>query len=115
MIHKELGRFLSCQNLFFRLNCPVPKLKKTMKKIILTLAIMAIVNLRLMAVDAKDYQVTGPVLEVNASYIVVQKGDQKWQIAMDSSTKGDKPKVGDKVTVYYKMTATEIETKPAKK
>jgi hypothetical protein len=29
--------------------------------------------------------------------------------------KGDKPKVGDKVTVYYKMTATEIETKPAKK
>jgi uncharacterized protein YxeA len=86
-----------------------------MKKIILTLAIMAIVNLRLMAVDAKDYQVTGPVLEVNVSYIVVQKGDQKWQIAMDSSTKGDKPKVGDKVTVYYKMTATEIETKPAKK
>jgi hypothetical protein len=114
MIYAKPGRFLPCQNLFFRLNCLVPKLQKTMKKIILTLAIMAVVNLRLMAADAKDYQVTGPVLEVNASYIVVQKGDQKWQIAMDSSTKGDKPKVGDKVTVYYKMTATEIETKPAK-
>jgi hypothetical protein len=86
-----------------------------MKKIILTLAIVAAFNLALMADDAKSYQVTGPVLEVNASYIVVQKGDQKWQIAWDSSTKGDKPKVGDKVTIYYKMTATEIETKPAKK
>ena len=85
-----------------------------MKKIILTLAIVAVVNLRLMAADAKDYQVTGPVLEVNASYIVVQKGDQKWQIAVNSSTKGDKPKVGDKVTIHYTMTATEIQIKPAK-
>ena len=86
-----------------------------MKKIILTVSIVAFVSLRLLAGDAKDYQVTGPVLEVKDSYIVVQKGDQKWQIAVDQSTKGDKPKVGDKVTVYYKMTATEIETKPAKK
>jgi uncharacterized protein YxeA len=86
-----------------------------MKKIILTISIVAVVSLRLLASDAKDYQVTGPVLEVNASYIVVQKGDQKWQIAVDNSTKGDKPKVGDKVTIHYTMTATEIETKPAKK
>ena len=86
-----------------------------MKKIILTVSIVTFVGLRLLAGDAKDYQVTGPVLEVNASYIVVQKGDQKRQIAVDQSTKGDKPKVGDKVTVYYKMTATEIETKPVKK
>ena len=86
-----------------------------MKKIIFTLAIVATLSLPLLASDAKDYQVTGPALEVNASYIVVQKGDQKWQIAVDSSTKGDQPKVGDKVTVHYKMTATEIETKPAKK
>lgn len=92
-----------------------PQTYKPMKKIILTFAILAIVSLPLLASDTKDYQVTGPVLEVNASYIVVQKGDQKWQIAVDQSTKGDKPKVGDKVTVYYKMTATEIETKPLKK
>ena len=86
-----------------------------MKKIILTLAIAAAMGLSAPAEDAKSYQVTGPVIEVNASYIIVQKGDQKWQIAVDSSTKGDRPKVGDKVTVYYKMTATEIELKPAKK
>jgi hypothetical protein len=30
-----------------------------------------------------------------------------------SGTKGGTPKVGDKVTVYYKMVATEIESKPA--
>jgi hypothetical protein len=86
-----------------------------MKKIILTFAIVAVINLRILAADAKDYQVTGPVLEVNATYIVIQKGDQKWQIAVDSSTKTDKPKVGDKVTIHYTMTATEIVTKPAKK
>jgi hypothetical protein len=86
-----------------------------MKKIILTISIVAVVSLRLLASDAKDYRVTGPVLEVNASYIVVQKSDQKWQIAVDSSIKGDKPKVGDKVTIHYTMTATEIVAKPAKK
>ena len=91
------------------------KIQQPMKKIILTLAILVAISLPLMAEDAKSYQVTGPVLEVNASYIVVQKGDQKWQIALDSTTKGNKPKVGDKVTVYYKMTAMEIETKTAKK
>jgi hypothetical protein len=66
------------------------------------------------AADAKDYQVTGPVLEVNATYIVVQKGEQKWQIATDATTKGDKPKVGDKVTVHYSMSASSIEVKADK-
>jgi hypothetical protein len=70
-----------------------PQTYKPMKKIILTFAILAVVSLPLLASDAKDYQVTGPVLEVNASYIVVQKDDQKWQIAVGQSTKGDKPKV----------------------
>ena len=64
--------------------------------------------------DAKVYQVTGPVLEVTPTTIVVQKGEQKWEIAMDKSTKGANVKVGDKVTVYYSMIATEIEVKPAK-
>lgn len=69
---------------------------------------------RLSAADAKDYQVTGPVLEVNANYIVVQKGSEKWQIGVSKDTKGAAVKVGDKVTVFYKMVASEIETKPAK-
>ena len=62
--------------------------------------------------DAKDYQVTGPVLEVNDSMIAVQKGKDRWELKKDSSTKsaGD-VKVGDKVTVHYSMTATSIESK----
>jgi hypothetical protein len=107
--------FFTLSYFAFRIELPRHQAQTPMKKNILALAVAAAFSLTLMADDAKSYQVTGPVLEVNASYLVVQKGDQKWQIAWDSSTKGDKPKVGDKVTIYYKMTATEIEVKPAKK
>lgn len=64
------------------------------------------------AFAAKDYQVTGPVTEVSPNKIVVQKGKEKWEINRDSSTKikGD-PVVGSKVTVYYSMTATDIDVK----
>ncbi len=64
---------------------------------------------------AKDYQVTGPVLEVTDSMIAVQKGKDRWEIAKDSNTKtGGEVKVGDKVTVHYTMTATDIEAKAGK-
>src|SRR5436190_16784223 len=66
---------------------------------------------------AKDYQVTGPILEVNDSIIAVEKGKNKerWEIARDSNTKtsGDL-KVGERVTVHYTMTATNIEPKQGK-
>ena len=69
----------------------------------------------LTAADAKAYQVTGPALEVTAATITVQKGEDKWQLARDKDTKvtGDL-KVGSKVTIYYKMVATEVEVKEAK-
>jgi hypothetical protein len=61
------------------------------------------------------YQVTGPVVEVTDTKIIVQKGKEKWELAKDATTKlnGD-VKVGDKVTVEYKMTATDITAKPEK-
>jgi hypothetical protein len=65
----------------------------------------------------KDYQVTGPILEVNDSMIVVEKGAKKerWEIARDANTKSSgEMKVGDKVTVHYTMTATNIEVKAGK-
>ncbi len=67
------------------------------------------------AAGAKTYQVTGPVLEVNDSMIAVQKGKDRWEINRDSSTKvsGDL-KVGEKVTVTYTMSATDVEVKAAK-
>ena len=64
---------------------------------------------------AKTYEVTGPVLEVNDSMIVVQKGKDRWEINRDANTKfaGD-VKVGDKVHITYTMAATNVEIKPGK-
>jgi len=68
------------------------------------------------AADVKTYQVTGPVLELNDTMIVVQKGDDKWQIARNKNTKvTGELKVGTKVTIYYQMVATDVEGKPEKK
>ena len=62
------------------------------------------------------YQVTGPVLEVTDSKIVVQKGNEKWEISRDKNTKvkGDLKK-GSRVTIKYTMTATSVEVKDAGK
>ena len=64
---------------------------------------------------AKTYEVTGPVLEVNESMIVVQKGKDRWEINRDAKTKvtGD-VKVGDKVHITYTMSATNVEVKAGK-
>ena len=65
--------------------------------------------------QAKTYQVTGPVLEISDTVIVVQKGEDKWQVARDKDTKvnGDL-KVGSKVTIQYRCVATDVEVKGEK-
>ena len=67
-----------------------------------------------LASPAKTYQVTGPILEVRSDMIAVQKGNDRWEIARDPSTavKGGDLKIGQKVTVEYRMSATSIEVKP---
>jgi hypothetical protein len=68
------------------------------------------------AAGPKDYQVTGPVLDVNNDVITVQKGSEKWEIGRDKSTKIDGDlKKGARVTVYYKMNATKVDVKDAGK
>jgi hypothetical protein len=75
-----------------------------------------VVTVLLLAVSAeaavKTYQVTGPVLEIRADAIVVQKGSDRWEIAKDAATKvtGDL-KVGAKVTIEYRMTAATVTVK----
>lgn len=65
-----------------------------------------------LAASVKSYQVTGPVVEINNDMIVVMKGKERWEIARDSSSKVPSDvKVGDKVTVHYKMTVTDVEAK----
>jgi len=67
------------------------------------------------AAAPKTYQVTGPVLSVSSDLIVVQKGNDKWQIGRDANTKvtGDL-KVAAKVTIQYRMVAASVDVKPAK-
>jgi hypothetical protein len=63
---------------------------------------------------AKSYQFTGTVKAADAGSLTVEKtAKETWQFDVPKDVKGGMPKVGDKVTVYYKMVATEIEGKPA--
>jgi hypothetical protein len=63
---------------------------------------------------AKSYQFTGVVKAVDGGMLTVEKSAKEtWQFEIAKDTKGGTPKVGDKVTVYYKMVTTEIEQKPA--
>ena len=69
-----------------------------------------------LAAGPKDYQVTGPVLDIKDDVITVQKGQEKWEIGRDKDTKiKGELKKGSKVTIQYKMTATSIEVKDAVK
>ena len=63
---------------------------------------------------AKSYQFTGTVKAAEAGTLTVEKSAKEtWQFDLPKDVKGGAPKVGDKVTVYYKMVATEIEAKAA--
>lgn len=70
----------------------------------------------LRADDVKSYQVTGPVLELSDSKIVVQKGSDRWELVRTPGTKVDGDlKVGAKVTIHYIMTAGDVKVQPDKK
>jgi hypothetical protein len=87
-----------------------------MKRIVVLAGILMLAASFAWAAAPQTYQVTGPVLEIKDDTITVQKGNEKWEIAKDASTKmtGD-VKVGSKVTIQYMMKATEIESKEAPK
>lgn len=88
-----------------------------MKKVLVLAVVAVLASFSLgyaFAAAGKTYQVTGPVVEVRPDAIVVKKGSENWELARNASTKvtGDL-KVGEKVTAYYTMTATDVEVKPA--
>ena len=66
-----------------------------------------------LAAAGKTYQFTGIVKSNDRGILTVEKSAKEtWTFTIDKDTKGT-AKVGDKVTVMYKMVATDIETKPA--
>ena len=111
-------QFKSCVLLRNRLNTMNRVESNPHMKIKSALSLLAAASLALSSVafaGAKTYEVTGPVLEVNDSMIVVQKGKDRWEINRDANTKvtGD-VKVGDKVHITYTMSASDIEVKAGK-
>ncbi|UXR64632.1 hypothetical protein EZJ49_16345 [Bdellovibrio bacteriovorus] len=82
-------------------------------KILLAMATLLFTSL---SFAAKTYQVTGPILELSDSRIVIQKGSDRWEIERNPNTRvsGDL-KVGEKVTIEYTMAADNVEVKPSSK
>ncbi len=87
-----------------------------MKRILIVVGAVILFSSLAFAAGPKTYQVTGPILEIKGDMLIVQKGNDKWEIAKDAATKvtGDL-KVGSKVTIEYTMTAATIEVKDAGK
>jgi sulfite reductase alpha subunit-like flavoprotein len=82
-----------------------------------TFAGLAIVILFVLALaaggyaSAKSYQFTGVVKAVDSNSLTVEKSAKEtWQFELTKDTKGATPKIGDRVTISYRMTASEIET-----
>jgi hypothetical protein len=77
----------------------------------LTAAVSVIFGGAALAAGGKTYQVTGTVLEVTTSKIVVQKGTERFEIDVGPETKGSGGnfKAGDKVTITYTMSAAKID------
>ena len=84
-----------------------------MKKLIVVIGVLLIVAAIAFARPPKsDYQWTGSVVESDGDHLVVQKGNEKWEFAIDKDTKiTGTLKAGAKVTVKYLMKATSVEAK----
>jgi len=87
-----------------------------MKRVLLAVFVIAAILAAFVVVGyaaAKSYQFTGVVKAVDGGSLTVEKSAKEtWQFEVSKDTKGT-PKVGDRVTVSYKMVATDIEAKLA--
>ena len=85
------------------------------KNLLLILTAALTLSAAAFAASPDSYQVTGPIVEVTDTKIVVMKGKEKFEIARGADTKvTGELKVGTKVTIEYSMTAKTIEAKEEK-
>ena len=84
-----------------------------MRKITVMLVVLVALLTITAYAAAKSYQFTGVVKTVQGDTFTVQKSaTETWEFSKDAATKGT-VKVGDKVTVHYRMIATDIEASAA--
>ncbi len=85
---------------------------RTVLMLVAALVLIAVIAGVSIAAGPKQYQFTGEVKEVDAKAktVSVDKGGDVWEFSTDG-LKDLKVKKGDKVTVYYTMSAKKIEGK----
>jgi hypothetical protein len=83
-----------------------------MRRLFVALALLAFIATATVSFAApKIYQFTGTVKTVTAGEFTVEKSASDiWTFSTDAAPKGT-PKIGDKVTVTYRMVAGTIEKK----
>lgn len=86
-----------------------------MKRTLVACAILVcVISVAIALAAPKTYQFTGTVKAADKETFTVEKSaTETWTFSTDAATKGT-PKIGDKVTVSYKMVATNIEVKTGK-
>src|SRR5437868_5805340 len=79
--------------------------------ICLLTAVILAANASLLGAAGKTYTITGTIVSATGTTLVVEKGSEKYEFAIDPATiKGSAElKVGSTVTVTYVMSATKIE------
>jgi hypothetical protein len=86
-----------------------------MKKMIV-LACMLIFMATTAGAGSKTYMIDGTITDIKGDVLTIQKDNAKYEMTRDAGAKvNGEMKVGSKVTVVYKMTATTIVVKEAKK
>ncbi len=86
---------------------------KRLAWLVVAVVLAAVLVAASLSAAAKTYQFTGTVKSVDGTTFTVEKSAKEmWTFETAGDTKGT-PKVGDKVTVHYKMVATDIESKGA--
>jgi len=80
-----------------------------MKKVIFLIFVFMFITVSASVAGSKTYMLTGTVTDLKGDVFTVQKDNAKYEMTRDAEAKvnGDL-KVGSKVTVVYKMTATTI-------
>ncbi len=87
---------------------------KNLRRLLLVATLLPMLHLSA-ASTAKTYQITGQVVSVTESLIVIQKGETKYELSRKTKTKGvEKAKVGDTITITYHMVAEAVEPKSGK-
>jgi len=65
--------------------------------------------------EPKTYQITGPVMAVDDTSIIIRAKKEKWQFSRDPNrSASEQVKIGDVVTVTYWMTSAKVEIKDKK-